>query len=148
MVALFNLTVSSAAFLMGYLLFLGIPPAASLLLPVILLPLLLATVGLAWFLSALGVYLRDIQQLVPVLITILMYLNPIFYSREQMPQGLAAVLQFSPLALAIEDARLALFWGRLPAWGPLAAHFVFAWGIAWLGLMWFSKTRKGFADVV
>lgn len=151
-VALFNAAVSSAAFLAGYLLLVGAPPPTAAVFPLLLLPLVLLAVGASWFLSALGVYLRDIQQFVPVIVTVLLYLNPVFYpldmARERLPAPLFALVQLSPIAVTVEGARNVLFAGAWPDWGALAVQVVVGWLVAWLGLSWFCKTRKGFADVV
>lgn len=147
-VSLFNCAVSLAAFLFAYLALIGLPPPSAILLPLMLLPLVLLSVGVLWLLSSLGVYLRDIQQFVPVFITVLMYINPIFYPRDRLPHSLSMLLQFSPLAVPVEGMRAAMFGGQLPGVRLLAFHILLTWGIAWLGLMWFLKTRKGFADVV
>lgn len=147
-VALFNGGVSLIAFLVGYMLLVGMPPASMLLLPFLLLPLILLAVSACWFLSSLGVYLRDFQQFVPVVITVMMYLNPIFYPREALPAGMQTLMRFSPLAVTVEGARAAFFGGEMPGALLLLAHILFTWGLAWVALMWFNKTRKGFADVV
>lgn len=147
-VALFNAVVSIAALVVGYLLLLGLPPASAVLWPLMLLPVILATLGLTWFLAAFGVYLRDLQQFVPVVVTVLLYLSPIFYPLTALPVGFQRLVMLSPLAVAIEEGRDMLFAGRLPNWPLLGAHLLLAWLIAWLGYMFFRKTRKGFADVV
>lgn len=150
-VATFNALVSVAALLIGFVLLVGIPPWTTLLWPLVLIPLLLATAGLTWFLSSLGVYVRDIHQFVPVLTTVLLYATPIFYPADMLkgrvPAPLLAILQANPLAAAVEQTRGLLFRSELPHWGLLLLHLLLAWLIAWLGYMWFCKTRKGFADV-
>jgi lipopolysaccharide transport system permease protein len=150
LVALFNAVVSAVALLVGYVVFLGWPPAPATLLalPLVILPLLLVAVGVTWFLSSLGVYLRDVAQFVPVIVMILMFLHPVFYSVEALPKRMQPFLQLSPIAVVIEEARAVLFYGRWPNWWLLGAHLVFAGVIAWLGCAWFLKTRKGFADVL
>lgn len=147
-VALFNAAVSSCAFLVGFLLLRGLPPASALLFPLMLVPLVLLAVGCSWFLSSLGVYLRDVQQFVPVLITVLLYLNPIFFPMDRLPAALARIMHFSPIAVAVEGARAVLFGGAAPDWPLLGGQVLISWAFAWLALMWFLKTRKGFADVV
>lgn len=147
-VALFNAAVSFCAFLVGFLLLRGIPPASALLFPLMLVPLVLLAVGCSWFLSSLGVFVRDVQQFVPVLITVLLYLNPVFFPMDRLPPVLANIMQFSPIAISVEGARAVLFGGAAPAWTALGLQVLISWAFAWLALMWFLKTRKGFADVV
>jgi lipopolysaccharide transport system permease protein len=154
LVALFNALVSTIALMLGYLIIVGVPPVSALTYPVVIIPLTLSALGLSWFLSSLGVYLRDTQQFVPVLVTMLLFLNPIFYPLSAVPAELQPIVRTNPLAVAIDAGRNALFnaedrfWGDFPAWGPIGLITLLAWLIAWLGFMWFNKTRKGFADVV
>ena len=147
-VALFNAAVSSAALLIGYVVLVGLPPVSALTFPLMAIPLVLLALGLTWFLSSVGVYLRDMQQFVPVLVTIAMFMSPIFYPKEALPAAAQAVTELNPLAIVIEEARGTLFRGEFPNWTVLTLHFFLAWVVAWLGFMWFNKTRKGFADVV
>ncbi|MEW6251513.1 MAG: ABC transporter permease [Planctomycetota bacterium] len=152
LVALFNALVSGALLLLGYLAFRGVPPPAALLLPVLLIPLILLTVGLCWFLASFGVYFRDLAQFIPVLTTVLLFVSPIFYPQdslvEKVPGVLRPLVYLNPIGASVEPARLALFKGQWPDWRMLLAQTAFGWLIAWLGLAWFTKTRKGFADVV
>lgn len=147
-VALFNAAVSSIALFVGYLLLIGLPPISAIAFPLALVPLVLLSLGLSWFLSSMGVYLRDTQQFIPVLITVAMYVSPLFYPKSALPKKLLAVVELSPLAVAIEEARQTLFYNAFPNWSLLAFHLFIAWLVAWLGYMWFNKTRKGFADVL
>ncbi len=116
--------------------------------PVVLLPLLMLTVGLAWFLASLGVYLRDIGQLIGVLLQVLMFLSPIFYSLEQVPPGFRAAMQFNPLTPLVQNARHTLLWGRAPDWSSMLAVTFASAVVMQLGYVWFMKTRRGFADVL
>ncbi len=121
---------------------------AALALPVIMLPFALLLLGLHWWLSAIGVYLRDLGQLVSPALTALMFLSPVFYPRSQAPAPLDAWIAWNPLTIPIEQVRAALFAGQWPdplQWGLYlaAALLVFA-----SGLLVFQKLRKGFADVV
>ena len=59
--------------------FFGLPPATAWLLPVVLLPMLCLTMGLSWLLASLGVYLRDVSQVILLVTTALLFLSPIFY---------------------------------------------------------------------
>ncbi len=144
----FNALVSGLVLMAGYVVLYGLPPLTLLGLPLVLLPMILLTLGLTWFLASLGVYLRDLEQFVPVLTTILMFMSPIFYPLERIPAAILPVFRLNPLAATVEATRGVLFWGHWPDWGWLLVQTVLAFLIAWLGYMWFAKTRKGFADVL
>lgn len=117
-------------------------------LPVVLLPLLLLALGGAWFLSSLGVFLRDVSQTIGILTTALLFTSPIFFPVSALPEDLHPFILLNPLAFIIEQTREVLIWGHLPDWRGLAAYAAGCALIAWAGLLWFQKTRKGFADVL
>ncbi|OFJ49546.1 sugar ABC transporter permease [Janthinobacterium lividum] len=146
--ALFHTLISIGVWLVAYGFLFGVPHVTVLLLPLIMLPLLLFIMGLSWGLAALGVYLRDVSQVIGVLTTVLMFLSPIFYSGSSLPAEYRHFLQLNPLTPAIEQARDVLFWGKVPDLGALGLYLLGSSLIAWLGFAWFQKTRKGFADVL
>ena len=146
--ALFHFSVSLLVWLAFYCLLRGVPSATALLLPVVLLPLLLLTLGVSWLLASLGVYLRDVSQIVGIVTTALMFLSPIFYPLSSLPQPYLTILAWNPLTPSIEQARDVLIWGRALNPAAYALQLLAAALVAWLGFAWFQKTRKGFADVV
>lgn len=125
----------------------SIPPTAALL-PLVLLPLLVLTLGLGWFLSSLGVYIRDIGHVVGVLTTVLLFLSPMFYPVEAVPEGFRTAIRMNPLTLIMEQSREVLIWGRTPDWTALGLYLVGGTLVAAGGFWWFQRTRKGFADVL
>jgi len=120
----------------------------ALLLPVAVLPLALFVLGLSWFLAALGVYIRDIQQLIVPLVQLMMFLSPVFYPIGALPESMRPWLQLSPLAVVIEQTRAIILFGQPPAWVPYLLCLGVGLATALLGVWWFARTRKGFADVL
>ena len=148
LVALFHATVSLGVWMLFYALFLGTPRASCLFMPLVAVPLVLYTAGISWLLASLGVYLRDIPQVVSLALTALMFLSPIFYPLSAIPEGWRLVMSLNPLTGIIEQTRNILF-GQAPldlGWFVLSSLVGLA--IAVLGFAWFQKTRKGFADVI
>ncbi len=145
---LFHTAISTVVWLIAYLVFFGIPHCTALLFPIAIIPLLLFTMGVSWALASLGVYLRDVSQVVGIIITVLMFLSPIFYPLTAIPERIRPILMLNPLAPSIEQARDLLFFGKVPNLFLWAASLIIATVIAWLGFAWFQKTRKGFADVL
>lgn len=147
--ALFHTLISLAVLLLAQFLINQQPiPWTAALFPLILLPLLFTTMGFAWFLAALGVYVRDIGQITGMFTTVLLFMSPVFYPVSTLPAEYQVWLQLNPLTFIIEEGRNTLIFGRMPEinqWGILFAASVF---IAWIGFAWFQKTRKGFADVL
>ncbi len=119
-----------------------------LLLPVLVLPLVLFVLGLSWFLASLGVYIRDIQQLVVPLVQLMMFMSPVFYPISALPDSVRPWLQLNPLALVIEQARGIVLFGQAPSWIPYLGSLLTTLVIALLGAYWFARTRRGFADVL
>ncbi|WP_308584120.1 ABC transporter permease [uncultured Pseudomonas sp.] len=146
--ALFHTAVSLLAWLIFYTVLFGLPSLTIFLLPLVLLPFVLLTLGISWFLASLSVYLRDIGQLVGIITTAMLFLSPIFYPLSALPESYSVVLQMNPLTLPVEMARTVLYWGRAPQWGSLISYTGVSLLVAWGGFAWFQKTRKGFADVV
>src|SRR5260370_24585448 len=62
----FKLAIGSVVLLVFYLFFAGLPPPSAMFVPIILLPLALFAIGFVWFLSAFGVYVRDIKQVIGI----------------------------------------------------------------------------------
>src|SRR5690606_27028815 len=116
--------------------------------PLVILPLVLTTMGLAWFLAATGVFVRDIAQITGILTTVMLFLSPVFYPISALPEKYQTVLMLNPLTFIIEEARRALIWGHLPNWTGWAVYAATSVIIAWAGFWWFQKTRRGFADVL
>lgn len=146
--ALFHLLVGLVVLLVFITVIHGPPPPTAVLLPLVLAPLCLLTLGLAWFLASLGVFIRDINQVLAPIVTALMFLSPIFYSLDALPESVRRWVVFNPLALPVEQTRDVLIAGKFPNFAALGLYFVVAVGVAVLGYVWFQKTRKGFGDVL
>ncbi len=146
--ALFHGLINLLVWLIFYSVLLGTPQWTVLLFPLSVLPLLLFTLGISWFLASLGVYLRDLLQIIGVLLTTLMFLSPIFYPVSALPDEYEVFLMLNPLTPAIEQGRAVLIEEAIPDWQFFSIYFASCLIIAWIGFAWFQKTRKGFADVL
>lgn len=123
-------------------------PVTVLALPVVWLPLLPLCVGLSWLLAALGTYVRDVSQVLGMLMSLLMFLSPIFFPMEALPPAIRPWMFLNPLALTITQTRQVLLDGQWPNWPTFAIHLIACCAIALLGAAFFKAARKGFADVV
>lgn len=146
--ALFHFLVSVLVWLLFYLIVFGVPSADALWLPMVILPLALFSIGISWWLASLGVYLRDVGQVIGVITTILMFMSPIFYSIESIPERFRGLMYISPITYFVEQTRDLLVWGKGMHWVPWCKVTLISAVIAALGFAWFQKTRKGFADVI
>ncbi len=146
--ALFHFSASMLVWFAASWLLLGSVPWTAILLPVVLVPLLLGVLGVSWFLASLGVYLRDVGQTTSVIVTGLLFLSPIFYPLEAVPDNFRRIVALNPIGYMVDTARGVLVFGRLPDMGVLALATLLGACLAWAGFWWFQKTRKGFADVL
>jgi lipopolysaccharide transport system permease protein len=146
--ALFHSLISLTVLLVAFILFNGYMHWTVIFIPFVLLPLVIVTLGLAWILAALGVFLRDVGQTIGAITTVLMFLSPVFYPVTAVPEQFRPFIMANPLTFIIEQAREVLIWGHLPNWIGLGVYTIVAIGIAWAGYALFQKTRKGFADVL
>jgi len=146
--ALFHALVSLVVWMIAYTLLIDIPHWHVLLLPLILLPLLMLALGLAWFLASLGVFLRDVGQTVTIITTVMMFLAPVFFPVKNLPAEFQPLIMANPLTFIIEQARDVLIWGVLPDFQGLFNYLLVALVVLWAGFAWFQKMRKGFSDVL
>lgn len=146
--ALANAVISLSVLLVGYVVIIGPPPVTLLLLPLVVAPFAVMSLGLSWLLAALGVYIPDIGQVIGVVTTVLMFLSGVFYPVDTLPVQWRAIVYLSPATLPIQQARDVIFWNRVPDPILWIVFLGLALVVAWVGLSVFSKLKAGFADVV
>lgn len=127
----------------------GLPPPTVLLYPVVVAVLWIVASGGGWFIAAIAPYFRDVQQLVPLLTTAMLFLSPIFYPMSALPDPMRLVLTvINPLATFIPASQDLLFFGRLPPLLPIAVWLAIG-SLVWIaGRAAFSKAARGFGDVI
>lgn len=146
--ALFNAAISFALLLLMVLFFKHGLHWTLVFVPFVLLPLILFAIGFAWMIAALGVFFRDIEQFIGVLMSVLMFLSPVFYSVESAPLIAQRLLMLNPLSYPIGEVRNLVLLGHMPDGLLWLLNMVIAATVAWMGLWVFEKTRPAFADVV
>jgi lipopolysaccharide transport system permease protein len=146
--ALFNALVSAAMLLVFHIALIGLPPASALWLPIVAAPVVLLAGGLGWALAAVGAYFRDLTQVVGLVTTGLLFLSPIFYGLDAVPEGIRTVLSMNPIATVVTAARSVLFLGTAPDFLGIAASLAACALVFALGFELFRWLRPHFADVV
>jgi len=136
---------AASIFIVALLVFRGSVPATIAWLPALLIPQLLFTLGLAWFLSATGVYLRDLGQMIGFLLTLWFFLTPICY---ELPAGSAAFLAKNPIYVLVRGYRAIFLESQAPQLGSLWKIWLLSFVVFLGGYAWFYKLRKSFADVI
>lgn len=146
--ALFHASVSVVVLLAAHVALDRTLSPTALLLPVVLAPLLILTLGVTWLLASLGVFLRDIGQVTTVLSTVLLFISPIFFPVERMPEAVRGFVYLNPLSVIVDAVRAVALFGEQPDWRALGLYTLVALAVAQFGYWWFQRTRKGFADVL
>ncbi|MGH8052993.1 MAG: ABC transporter permease [Stenotrophomonas sp.] len=146
--ALFHLLMNMMVLLLLFFLVKGVIYPTAALLPLILVPLVILTVGVCWMVSALGVYLRDVGQIAGVIAAAMLFLSSAIIPVESVPASYRIVFELNPLTFIINQVREVVIWGRMPDWVGLGVYTVIACTIAVLGYAVFKKLRRGFADVL
>lgn len=146
--ALFHTAVSVVVLIVAIIVLRGQIHLTILLLPIITIPLMVSILGLSWILASLGVFVRDVSQTIGIMITVLMFLSPVFYPISALPPLFQKIVMLNPLAYMIEEARKVVVWGIMPNWTMFFINSAIGCVLAVIGLWFFQKTRKGFADVL
>jgi lipopolysaccharide transport system permease protein len=145
-VGLVTSLVAMVLFLGLLLLLRGGVPASAWALPLILLPQLLLTAGLAWALAALGVFLRDLAHLMGFAMNLWFFLTPICYDARALPASVLPVLGKNPLFVLVRQYRRVLLENAAPEWGPLAKLYLASIVVFFGGYALFARYRRSFAD--
>lgn len=146
--AVFHAVVSVLVLTCALLFLEGRIPWTAVFLPLVLLPLVVLTLGIAWGLASLGVFVRDVAQVIGFAMTLLLFASPVFYPVTALPEALRPWLMLNPLSFVIEEARAVLIYGQTPDTAGLLVYSFVSLALAWAGYAWFQKTRKGFANVL
>jgi len=135
--------------LLGFCLLAGVKVHAGVLItPIILFPLILMVLGFSWAFASLGVYLRDLSQVIGMATTVALFLAPIFYPIDALPEAYRTFLMWNPITLPVIQLRDLMLWGKPLQWDKWAISLVIGVSVCQIGYWWFQKSRRGFADVL
>ncbi len=119
-----------------------------LFVPVILALQLLFAMGLNWAAASLAVYLPDLRQFITLLLTMWMFLTPIFYPEDVVPPQALIIFRLNPMARLVTLYRGAFMKGLLPSLDGFIGAVILCLLAFLLGYFWFMRTKRGFADVL
>jgi lipopolysaccharide transport system permease protein len=139
---------AAGVFLVALLVIRGAIPITVIWLPVLLAPQLLFTLGMCWFLAGLGVFVRDLGQIMGFLLTLWFFVTPICYSEANLPANALFILRKNPMYVLVHGYRAILLEQHAPELMPLVKLWMVALAVFFLGHAWFYKLRKSFADVI
>ena len=146
--AIINQLFGTLALLLGIVLIRHELHPTLIYLPVLLVPQFIATIGGAWLLASLGVFIRDIVQGTTLVLMAWMYLTPIIYPETIVPDAYRRIINLNPFSPLIRSYRRIIIEGNAPDWSGLAYFLAFALAAFVIGYWWFARSRKNFADVV
>jgi lipopolysaccharide transport system permease protein len=121
--ALFHGFISVLVWLIAHLLVIGLPPWQIIWLPLVFLPM-------------------------GILVTVLLFMSPVFFPVERLPEAYQPFFMLNPLTFVINQLRAVALWGQTPDVMGLSLYGLAALGVLWLGFAGFQRTRQGFADVL
>jgi lipopolysaccharide transport system permease protein len=122
--------------------------SSALIIPLALIPLVLMILGISWMFASLGVYLRDLSQIIGVVTTVALFMAPIFYPIEALPQAYSRFLVWNPITLPVIQIRNLMLWDKPFQWSAWAISMLIGLLVCQMGYWWFQKSRHGFADVL
>ncbi len=118
-----------------------------LVFPILIIISFLATLGLGFIFSSVNVKYRDVKYILPFFIQILMFVTPVIYP-SSVAGHYSKLLAFNPMTGVISTARAALL-GTTPVnWLLILTSFIAAFLLFLIGLIYFKKTEKYFADII
>lgn len=139
---------AAGVFLVALLVIRGAVPFTVIWLPLLLIPQLLFTLGVCWFLAGLGVFVRDLGQIMGFLLTLWFFITPICYPEASLPGSALFILRKNPMYVLVRGYRAILLEHHPPELLPLVKLWMVAIVLFFLGHAWFYKLRKSFADVI
>lgn len=148
-----------AILLVGELFFFGVVGWTMLWAPVVLIPLLLLSLGCSFVFASLGVYVRDMQQFIGILVQFLFWAVPVVYPLKMLYDKidgtdsvfavvLGGLIKNNPLTVVIEQMRRVFVFGLNPEWMDFLLLTLFGTCVFQCGYWFFVRTRKGFSDVL
>lgn len=146
--ALFHLFISTIALIAIELVAVHAIPWTVVLFPVVMVVFVPFVVGVVWLVASLGVFFRDLKQLIAIVTMAMTFTAPIFYPMSMIPGQYRILLYLNPLTVIAMASQKVLFLGEPPRWDHLALYLIIAMAFAWASFIWFQRTRKGFADVI
>lgn len=137
----------STLIIVGFVLFYGLGITKYILFyPLVLLVQFIFQLGIAFILSAITVYLRDVEHFVQIALQVLFYATPIVYSGDSIPEAFKYIIILNPMAHIIEGYRDIFYNQTMPNLSTLGVVLAISIGLCIIGYFIFKKLQKGFAE--
>ena len=146
--ALFNCVISFVILIVAKLILYHNVSNTLYMIFLAMIPLVILAVGLGLFISAISVYLKDVGNVISVLVTVLMYLSPVFFPLTAVPEKFRIVCEINPMTYIIENFRNVVLYGEVLNWKFYGISCVIALFVYFIGKTVFIRAKEGFADVL
>lgn len=143
----FFISFALLALIMVYFHF--VPDIKILLLPLFLLMAFIAALGPILFISALNVRYRDFQYIVPFMVQIGLYISPVAYSIDVIPQRFKLIYSLNPMVGVIDGFRWCILGGKFQLyWQGFIISVLLIVIMLYVGVKYFRATERTFADKI
>ncbi|HAS3607706.1 TPA: ABC transporter permease [Vibrio cholerae] len=146
--SLFQFFISMSVFLLFYFFQGNEVFITQLLFPIILIPMIVVSLALINFLSALSVYVRDVSHIISVVVSVMLFMSPIFYSIESVPESYRWIIYLNPITFTVEALRDSVIYGKVFNLSHYAIYLFISIMLYYLSKKWFNKLKYGFSDVI
>lgn len=143
--------VAGISLLVWLVFFIGIHhsfPVGIFLIPVIYLPMFISLLGISYMLSSLGAYFKDVGNFVQPILFAMMFMSPVFYPLDMVPERIKSLMLLNPLVYPIEQSRSLLLFSGTFDFASYLFQLATAALVLLVGWLWFERTREGFAEVL
>lgn len=127
----------------------GVPTRLVLVwIPVMVIVQMLLTIGVSLIASTVIVFLRDVRFVVPLVLQVWMYLSPVIYPLETIPEKWRGLYLLNPMAALIDGYRRIILYGTMPQWQYLLPGLAISVTIFFGGYLFFKRMEPVFADII
>ncbi|MEF2147674.1 ABC transporter permease [Aquilutibacter rugosus] len=146
--ALFHLLIN-LVLLLGFIWTIkGAIPVTAIYAPIVLAPLVFLMAGISWILSSVGVYFRDLVQIVGPLSAASLFLSSVAVPMSAVPQRFRWLFDLNPITFIVNQLRDVTIWGEMPKFSGLLLYTLMSLAVMTIGYIIFTSVKKGFADVL
>lgn len=121
-------------------------PLGLLCLPIVMVVEYIFVLGLVMIFSALTVYLRDLEHILGLVSMAWMFLTPIMYTIDQVPEQIRFIFKLNPMTNIIQAYRSIMYYGEVPHMEQLISSVVAGFVFLFLGFFIFGKLKIRFAE--
>ncbi len=146
--SLYHFMMSFAVLVFFYIVVNQTFPVGIIFVPIIMIPFCILLIGLMWILSSLGVFFKDLSQIMQMASTLLLFTSPILYPLSMVPEKLHFLIYLNPLTLIIEQMRDILFHGSFSLTQNLLLYLSISCILAIIARNLFKKLKLSFADLL